>query len=39
MALFEVLSQRLPRGTAEDHEKLRHNIRSLGRNLNPGPPQ
>jgi hypothetical protein len=36
---FKVLSLHSPRKTKENHEKLRRNSRSPGRDLNPEPPE
>jgi hypothetical protein len=36
---FRVLSQPLPVGTEENHKDVSYDSQSLGRNLNPGPPE
>jgi hypothetical protein len=39
VAYFKALSRHLAGGTEEDHENLSEDLRSPGRDLNPGPPK
>jgi hypothetical protein len=39
VAIFEILSRRLPGGTEENHENLLSGLPVLDRDLNAGPPE